>query len=100
MALIVRHFVYAYLSLRGMHFNLRFLLIQGSPGSRSHFLSPGSLAAVVNEASNKNLFVRGKLEDFVLLKSKLATCFQRLVVMQDVHLILQKQKHMTGHQVC
>ena len=73
--------------------------LQGSPGSRSGFLSPKSLAAVVSNAENRNLFVRGKLEDFLLLKNKVANSLQRILVVQDVHLILQKHKQISGKQV-
>jgi len=71
----------------------------GSPSSRSYVLSPNSLASVVDNAANKNLFVRGKLEDFVVLKSKISSSLQRIIVLHDVHLILQKQKQMTGKQL-
>ena len=62
-------------------------------------MSPNSLAAAVNDAAKRNLFVRGRLEDFVLLRNKLAKSSQRIIVIQDIHTILQKQKQISSKQV-
>ena len=63
-------------------------------------MSPTSLAAVVNEAKDTRLFVRGKLEEYIVLKNKLANCCQRVTLMQDFHVVLQTQKQVGKSQVC
>ena len=98
---IRRFFIAFHVKAKETHIRIfkPFFFFLGSPNSRSYFLSPNSLAAVVDGANNKNLFVRGRLEDFVLLKNKLASCCQRVVAMQNVQSMLQKQRQVTGKQV-
>ncbi|XP_065068797.1 myomegalin-like isoform X3 [Rhopilema esculentum] len=71
----------------------------GSPASKSKFLSQSSLAAIVDDAANEQMFIRGKLEDYVILKNKLANCCQRIMLMQDVHEIIQSQRNITANQM-
>ena len=62
-------------------------------------MSPTTLAAVVNEAKDTQLFVRGKLEEYIMLKNKLANCCQRVTLLQDFHAVLQTHKQVGKSQV-
>eukprot|EP00794_Sanderia_malayensis_P015801 gene15801-17394_t len=71
----------------------------GSPGENSYLLSPSSLATVYSDAKREQVFVRGKIEDYVMLKNKLDNCFQRVSLMQNVHAILHMHKSVSKTQV-
>ena len=54
---------------------------------------------MMDEANSQQILIRGKIEDYIMLKNKLANTSQRVTLMQDLHVMLQTHETVSSSQV-